>query len=86
MVILSLLIVFFDKYTIVLIASHEGNYPSRYVVVPLIIDGILYMGTQFPRYMDCELILMSDEEQNQCTDSYLGLKMGVRLCVHELKP
>lgn len=73
-----------DKYAIVSIASHEGNYPSRYVVVPLIVDGTLHTGTQFPICMDCGL-MMDGEDQNQRTGLYLGLKMGVKLFVRELK-
>ena len=78
---------FVDKYAIVLISSHKGSYPSQYVVVPLITDGILHiMNTQFLVYMDCGGILMDSEGQNQHIGLCLGLKKGMRLCVPELKP
>ena len=76
---------FVDNHANVSISFHKGSYLSQYSVVLLIICGILCMGNQFSRYMNCGLILMNGEEQNQRIGSYLGFKMGVRLCVHELK-
>ena len=62
-----------DKYATVSISFHERSYPNLYVVIPLIIDGILHMDTQFLVYMDCGLILMDGEGQNQHTSLCLGL-------------
>ena len=74
-----------DKYAIVSKASHKENYPSRYVVAPLIVDGILRTGTRFLGYMDCGLVV-DGGEQNQRTGSRFDSEVGVILCVHGLKP
>ena len=64
-----------DKFAIILISSHEGSYPSQYIVVPLIINDILHMDTQFLIYIDYGSILMDSEELNQHTDLYLDLNV-----------
>ena len=73
----------FGKYAIVSKVSHEGNYPSRYVVVPLKVDGTLCMDTQFLGCMDCGLVGV-DWEHNQHAGSHFDLYVSVILCVHGL--